>query len=390
MHLPPGLPSTKSGQVCRLNRSLYGLKQASRQWYARLSTFLLTHGYTHSFADHSLFLKFTDSTSTALLVYVDDIVLAGNNLIEIQRITTLLDQAFRIKDLGDLTYFLGLEVARNNTGIHLSQRKYTLDILSDTGMLACCPSSTPMDYKTGLSADTGTPLTDPSSYRRLIGRLIYLTNTRPDIAHAVHHLSQFVSQPTSSHQQAVFRILRYLKQAPGQGIFLAADSSLQLKAFSDSDWAGCIDTRRSVTGFSVYIGHSLISWRSKKQPTVSRSSSEAEYRALASTACEIQWLTYLLEDFRISFTRPALLYCDNQSALQIASNQVFHERTKHIEIDCHLLREKVTNGLLKLLHVSSSSQLADIYTKALSPSRFKELCSKLGMSNIYSQLEGGS
>ncbi|XP_020211586.1 uncharacterized protein LOC109796312 [Cajanus cajan] len=390
MHLPPGLPSTKSGQVCRLNRSLYGLKQASRQWYARLSTFLLTHGYTHSFADHSLFLKFTDSTSTALLVYVDDIVLAGNNLIEIQRITTLLDQAFRIKDLGDLTYFLGLEVARNNTGIHLSQRKYTLDILSHTGMLACCPSSTPMDYKTGLSADTGTPLTDPSSYRRLIGRLIYLTNTRHDIAHAVHHLSQFVSQPTSSHQQAVFRILRYLKQAPGQGIFLAADSSLQLKAFSDSDWAGCIDTRRSVTGFSVYIGHSLISWRSKKQPTVSRSSSEAEYRALASTACEIQWLTYLLEDFRISFTRPALLYCDNQSALQIASNQVFHERTKHIEIDCHLFREKVTNGLLKLLPVSSSSQLADIYTKALSLSHFKELCSKLGMSNIYSQLEGGS
>nr|KYP61333.1 hypothetical protein KK1_015820 [Cajanus cajan] len=184
-------------------------------------------------------------------------------------------------------------------------------------MLACCPSSTQMDYKAGLSADTGTPLTDPSSYRRLIGRLIYLTNTRPDIAQAVHHLSQFVSQPTSSHQQAVFRILRYLKQAPGQGIFLAADSSLQLKAFSDSDWAGCIDTRRSVTGFSVYIGHSLISWRSKKQPTVSRSSSEAEYRALASTACEIQWLTYLLEDFRISFTRPALLYCDNQSASKV-------------------------------------------------------------------------
>nr|KYP70921.1 Retrovirus-related Pol polyprotein from transposon TNT 1-94 [Cajanus cajan] len=390
MHLPPGLTTTTPGQVCKLNRSLYGLKQASRQWYARLSTFIMQQGFHHSSADHSLFLKFTNSACTALLVYVDDIVLAGNDLTEIHQITALLHKTFKIKDLGDLTYFLGLEVARNSIEIHLCQRKYTLDILSDTGMLACCPSSTLMDYKAALSSDTGTPLTDPSAYRQLIGRLIYLTNTHPDITHAVQHLSQFASKPTTYHQHAAFRILRYLKQAPGRGIFLSANSSLQLKSFSDSDWAGCMDTRRSITGFAVYLGHSLISWKSKKQATVSRSSSEAEYRALASTSCEIQWLTYLLEDFRLQFIRPALLYCDNQSVLQIACNQVFHERTKHIEIDCHLVREKVSNGLLKLLPVSSSAQLADIYTKALSPSRFNELNSKLGMSDIYSQLAGGS
>ncbi|XP_020221109.1 uncharacterized protein LOC109803848 [Cajanus cajan] len=326
---------------------------------------------------------------TALLVYVDDIVLAGNNLLEIQRITKLLNDTFKIKDLGDLKYFLGFEIARNKSGIHISQRKYVLDILSDCGMLASRPVSTPMDYCTRLSSTTGTPLHDPSAYRRLIGRLIYLTTTRPDITYVVHHLSQFVSSPTTSHSQAAFRILRYLKQEPGFGIFFSANSSSQLKAFSDSDWAGYHDSRRSITGFSIYLGDSLISWRSKKQPTVSRSSSEAEYRALASTTCELQWLTFLLQDFRVCFTRPALLYCDNQSALQIATNQVFHERTKHIEIDCHIVCEKVNSGLIKLLPVPSSLQLADIFTKALSPTLFQSFHTKLGMLNIHSQLEGG-
>ncbi|KHN35824.1 Copia protein, partial [Glycine soja] len=210
---------------------------------------------------------------------------------------------------------------------------------------------------------------------RLIGRLIYLTNTRPDITHVVQQLSQYMAHPTSAHSQAAFRILRYLKGSPGSGIFLAAHGTLQLKAFSDSDWAGCRDTQPSIIEFLVYLGPSLISWRSKKQSTVSRSSSEAEYRALASTTCELQWLTYLLHDFRVSFIQPATLYCDNQSAIQIASNPVFHERTKHIEIDCHIVRDKVNQGLLKLLPISSHMQLVDILTKPFSSSLFHGLCS---------------
>ena len=199
-----------------------------------------------------------------------------------------------------------------------------------------------------------------------------------------------MANPTSTHSQAAFRVLRYLKSSPGSGIFFVAHGDLTLKAFNDSDWAGCRDTRRSITGFVVYLGESLISWRSKKQSTVSRSSSEAEYRALASTTCELQWLSYLLHDFRVLFLQPATLFCDNQSAIQIASNPVFHERTKHIEIDCHIVRDKVNAGLLKLIPVSSSMQLADIFTKPLTPVVFQGLCSKLGMKNIHSQLEGGS
>ena len=165
---------------------------------------MISHGYKQCASDHSLFLKHGFNTVSALLVYVDDIVLLGNDLIEIQAITQLLDNAFKIKDLGDLRYFLGFEVARKPTGINLCQRKYALDILSDAGMLGSKPVSTPSDYATKLHQQSGTPLSleDASSFRRLIGRLIYLTNTRPDITYVVQHLSQFVAAPTSAHQQA--------------------------------------------------------------------------------------------------------------------------------------------------------------------------------------------
>ncbi|MDV3200587.1 MAG: Ty1/Copia family ribonuclease HI, partial [Pigeon pea little leaf phytoplasma] len=172
---------------------------------------------------------------------------------------------------------------------------------------------------------------------------------------------------------------RYLKQAPGKGVFFPADSELRLRAFSDSDWASCLDTRRSVMGYCVYLGKSLISWKSKKQETVSRNSTKAEYRAMATATCEIMALNFLLDDLKIQYTKPAILYCDNKSALQIAENPTFHEWTKHIEVDWHKVREKVKDGSLHLFPVKSRDQLADICTKALPPALFAELSSKLGM-----------
>jgi hypothetical protein len=179
------------------------------------------------------------------------------------------------------------------------------------------------------------------------------------------------------------RVLRYLKGCPGKCLFFPRNSSLQIKGYTDADWAGCKDTRRSISGQCFFLGHSLVSWRTKKQLTVSRSSSEAEYRALASASCELQWLTYLLRDLEVQCIKPPVLYCDNQSAIYIAANPVFHERTKHLEIDCHIVREKLQAGLFKLLPISSKDQVADFFTKSLLPQPFHLLLSKLGLLDIY-------
>lgn len=384
MELPPGFTSAKPNQVCQLQKSLYGLKQASRQWYSKLSSALISLHYSQSAADHSLFIKTEGASFTALLVYVDDIVLAGNNFDEIKYVKAFLDQQFKIKDLGPLRYFLGLEISRSKSGLLLNQRKYTLEILSDSGFLGTKSASTPMDASTRLQKDAGAPFSDASSYRRLVGRLLYLTTTRPDICYAVQQLSQFVSQPMDIHFQAATRVLKYLKGSPSKGILFPANSTLKITGFADSDWAGCLDTRRSITGYCVFVGSSLVAWKSKKQSTVSKSSSEAEYRALAALTCELQWLSYLLHDLHLPSTEPYTIYCDNKSAVYLAHNPSFHERTKHIEIDCHIIREKIQLGLIHLLPISSAAQLADVFTKPLPPNPFHESITKLGLLDIHS------
>jgi hypothetical protein len=390
MVVPEGVTAPKPHQVCKLVKSMYGLKQASRKWYERLTSLLLHEGYKQSSSDYSLFTLQTDSSFTALLVYVDDVILAGTDLSEFTRIKGILDTQFKIKDLGPLKYFLGLEVAQSREGITVSQRKYCLDLLKDSGFLGSKPASTPLDPAVKLHNDAGKLYEDIPTYRRLVGRLLYLTNTRPDISFAVQQLSQFLHKPTMAHYNAACRVIRYLKHNPGRGLLFPRQSDLQLLGFSDVDWAGCIETRRSVTGYCFFLGSSLISWKAKKQLTISRSSSEAEYRALSSSTCELIWLTFLMKDLNIVCSKPPVIYCDSQSAIHIASNPVFHERTKHLEIDCHLVREKVQQGVLRLLPISTDDQLADCLTKALSAPKFNSFISKLGLLDIYEpKLEGG-
>lgn len=383
MTIPPGFSRKGEHRVCRLHKSLYGLKQASRNWFEKFSTALKEAGFLQSNSDYSLFTRSQGSTYTAVLVYVDDILVTGNDMSSILALKVFLNKRFHIKDLGPLKYFLGIEVARSSHGIFLSQRKYALDILKTSGHLGTCPVSFPMEQHHRLSNDQGELLVDPTVYRRLVGRLIYLTITRPDIVYSVNILSQFMHQPRKPHYDAAIRVLRYLKTAPGQGIFLASNSSLQLSAYADSDWASCPTTRRSTTGYFVTLGHSPISWKSKKQPTVSRSSAESEYHAMAVATCELVWLKSLLQDLGISHSVPMQLFCDNQAALHIAANPVFHERTKHIEIDCHLVREKLASGILVTSHISTRNQRADIFTKALGKEQFLYLLSKLGISNLH-------
>ena len=200
-----------------------------------MSSALISYGYVASKADHSLFVKFSGSAFTALLVYVDDILLIGNDLSKINTVKRNLDQLFKIKDLGVVRYFLGLEIARNSAGISVCQRKFVLDLLTETGYLDCKPASTPMDNKAKLSLNSGTPLSDSYSYRKLVGRLLYLTTTRPDIAFATQQLSQFLAAPTDVHLKGAHRVLRYLKSTPSKGLFFPSTSNFSLKGFSDSD-----------------------------------------------------------------------------------------------------------------------------------------------------------
>ncbi|CAL1397449.1 unnamed protein product [Linum trigynum] len=385
MKVPEGFAEKGDTRVCRLRKSLYGLRQASRNWYAKFTSAMAELDFTPSHADPSLLIYRREDKFVAALVYVDDVVLTGNDPQLIAQVKSFLHDRFSIKDLGPLKYFLGIEVARSPEGVVLSQRKYALDILTDAGVTGARPSRFPMEQNHDLTRPrpTDDAAVDASSYRRLVGRLLYLTVTRPDITYAVNILSQFVHSPGPEHVTAAHRVLRYLKTSPGQGLFFPTGESLRLNAYCDADWGGCQTTRRSTTGYYIQLGSAPVSWRTKKQRVVARSSAEAEYRAMASTVSEVIWLRFLLIELGVPQHSPTPLHCDNQAALHIAANPVFHERTKHVEMDCHFVRERVVTGEIAPLKVSSSSQLADILTKALGGDQFHILLSKLGIRDLH-------
>ena len=241
---------------------------------------------------------------------------------------------------------------------------------------------TSIEYNCRLNSHDGESLSYATLYIQLVGSLIYLTVTRPNVSYAIHVVSQFMAAPRSPHYAVVLRILRYLKGTIFDGLHFSSYSSLTLKAYSDVDWAGDPTDRRSTTGYCFLLGDSLISWRSKKQTVVARFSNETEYRALATTTAELIWLRWLLQDLGVDCSTATKLHCDNRSAIQIAHNDVLHERTKHIEIDCHFIRHHLLQGTLTLQSISSQDQLADIFTKPLPPGTFRVLASKLIMVSL--------
>ncbi|XP_019091034.1 PREDICTED: uncharacterized protein LOC109128664 [Camelina sativa] len=241
-----------------------------------------------------------------------------------------------------------------------------------------------MDPYVSLVQDSKEPLLDdPKQYRRLVGRMMYLTITIPDITYAVNRLYQFTAAPKSSHLQAAYKVLHYLKGSIGLGLFYSATADLTLTTFTNADWGSCKDSRRSTTGFCMFLGTSLISWKSKKQSIVSMSSSESEYRAMGVGVKEIQWLVNLLTELQVPQAKAVAFFCDNTAAIHITNNAVFHKRTKHLEMDCHKVRKAVTNGLVKTLHVKTDQQLADVLTKAVKPGQFHSLIGKMGLNSIY-------
>ncbi|XP_019255211.1 PREDICTED: uncharacterized protein LOC109233803 [Nicotiana attenuata] len=377
MEVPQGLAVDRSDLVCKLNKSLYGLKQASRQWYEKLTEALCSKGYTHSLLDYSLFYKKNGGSMVFVAVYVDDVLVTGTDLEEIGTLKRYPHETFRIKDLGRLHYFLGLEILYKDNGVLISQRKFTMDLLSEFDCMKYSALTSPLDPSTKLSANEGSLLPDPSYFRKLVGKLNYLTNTRLDISYSVQCLSQFMQNPREPHLRAAYHVLRYLKGDPNFGIFLSNSNDYNIQAFCDSDWAACPDSRKSVSGYVVLLGDGPISWKSKKQQTISLSSVEAEYRAARQVVGELVWLLRLLGELAAPLKLPVPVFCDSQAALHIAKNPVFHERTKHIEVDCHFVRDQVHEGTITLHHISTNDQLADIFTKPLTGVKHWNLLSKL-------------
>ncbi|KAM1912364.1 hypothetical protein ACFX14_000440 [Malus domestica] len=288
-----------------------------------------------------------------------------------------------MKELGELKYFLGIEVARSKHGIFLSQPKYVLVLLAETGMLDCKPVDTPIEQNHCLGLFPNQVPTHKEQYQRLVERLIYLSHTRPDIAYAVSVVSQFMHSPSEAHMDAVTRILRYLKMAPSRSMFFSKNGHLNVEGYTDANWVGSITDWRSISGYFTFVGGNLVTWRSKKQKVVVRSSAEAEFRGMSHVVCELLWLTKMLRDLGFNPKGAMKLHCDNKAAIEIAHNPMQHDRAKHVDIDRHFIKEKLDAEIIMFPFVRYEDQLADALTKAVSNSVFSNSLDKLGMCNIF-------
>ncbi|PKU61494.1 Retrovirus-related Pol polyprotein from transposon TNT 1-94 [Dendrobium catenatum] len=382
MKQPQGfVDPTNPTAVCKLHKSLYGLKQAPRQWFQKLTDFLQSRGFRFSRSDPSLLILTKLNLQIYFLIYVDDIILTGNDHNAIQSLLHSLHSSFALKQLGKINLFLGIQVQHSAHGLFLSQAHYAASLLNTAGMSDCKSSPSPMTSNSKSKASSDQPFSDPLLYRRLAGSLQYLSITRPDIAFATNRVCQHMQSPTVQNFQDIKRILRYIKGTINFGLPIVP-GDLQLHSYCDADWASDSSDRKSVSGFCTFLGRTLISWTVKKQVTVAKSSTEAEYRSLSANISEVLWLRRLAGELQAEQPSPTPVLCDNISAIAIAKNPVFHARTKHIEIDFQFIRQHIAAGNVQIQHVSSQEQIADILTKPLSVSRFSELRSKLSIQSL--------
>ena len=289
----------------------------------------------------------------------------GNNGEMILDFRSTMTQEFEMTDLGLMKYFLGLEVRQEETGIFVSQEAYAKEILKKYKMAHCNPVSTPMEPGLKLSKFDGGERVDASKYRSLVGSLRYLTCTRPDISLSVGIVSRFMEEPVYSHWKALKRILRYIQGTVSLGLFYSNMEDYKLIGYSDSDWCGDLDDRKSTSGYVFFMGNTAFAWLSKKQPIVTLLTCEAKYVAASWCVCHAIWLRNLLGELEQQQLGATEIRVDNKSAIELAKNPVNHERSKHIDIRFHFIRDHVKEGSVKLVHVASRDQVADIFTKPL-------------------------
>ncbi len=379
MEQPPGYEEKGENISCHLKKSLYGLKQAPRAWYMRLRQELESIGLKASEADAGLFVLCDGNMRTYVVVYVDDILIAGH-MTGINVVKTILRDNFDVKDMGEATFYLGMEITRDRARhmLTLTQQRYAHDLVEKFGLADAKPRSVPMSPSIKLMKEDGDLLED-RQFSELVGGLLYMSvYTRPDIAHAVGALARYTSKPTTVHWQAAKGVLRYVAGTATTGITYGRSEAKEVIGYCDADYAGDVDTRRSTTGYVFILNGGVISWSSRLQPTVAASTTEAEYMAAAAATKEALWLRKLLPDIEVEASTIEI-NCDNQGALQLLKHPIASSRSKHIDVLHHFARERVARNEVSFKYVETNKQVSDIMTKPLPQGKFKTCCVNMGL-----------
>ena len=373
----------KEHMVLRLDKALYGLKQAPRAWNTKLDSCLVRLGFARCESEHGMYARGATPSRLLVGVYVDDLVITGSDSSDIDMFKLEMQSLFQMSDLGLLSYYLGIEVRQGPSGIDISQGAYALKLLEKADMVGCNPVHTPMEPRFKLSKASTAPATDATEYRSIVGSLRYLVHTRPDLTFAVGFVSRFMEAPTREHLAAVRRLLRYIAGTTRLGCRYGRSAGTpRLVGYSDSDLAGDVDSRKSTSGTLYFLGSSPVTWQSQKQKIVALSSCESEYVAAATAACQGIWLSRLLAELSNGEAEQVVLKVDNKSAIALAKNPVFHERSKHIELKYHFIRDCVEAKKIELEFVPTGHQLADMLTKPLGRVRLAELRAGIGMVEV--------
>jgi hypothetical protein len=384
---PPGFVDERHKyKVLRLHKALYGLRQAPRAWNQKLDAELLALGFARCVNEHGMYTRGKGEARLIVGVYVDDLIITGGDAGAVAKFKVQMQKIFKMSDLGLLSYYLGLEVTQGAQGITLRQSAYATKVLEKAGLAGCNASATPMEPKLKLLKEGTTPSVDVTEYRSLIGSLRYLCNSRPDLAYPVGYLSRFMEAPRQEHLAAVKRVLRYVAGTLHWGLHYHPsrknEGAPQLLGYSDSDLAGDVNDRKSTSGLIFFLAGGPVAWQSAKQKVVALSSCEAEYIAAAAAACEAVWLARLLAELIGGAVLAPKLKVDNKSAIALMKNPVHHDRSKHIDVKFHFIRECCDRKLIDVEFVGTELQLGDILTKALGRTRLHELRGQIGMKSL--------